>query len=90
MLRKGPAGEYGSVLGKMKAATFSWTAGEKTTTVTVEDAYPHRILAFKEPDGSHGELIAVKRLPYWKLHDNDDLHYRKELGLIEKLPETGK
>jgi hypothetical protein len=75
-----------SVLGTGKAVVFTWTTDNDTTAVTVEESYPHRILAFSEPDGSHGELLSVRRLRYWKLHGNGDLHFRKELGLSGSMP----
>jgi hypothetical protein len=90
MITKGKPMEFRSVLGTIPAVPFTWKAGTATTSVTVEVAWPHRILAFEEPDGSHGELLSVRRLPYWKLHDNDDLHFRRELGLNSTMPAPEK
>ncbi len=87
VVSKRKLGKYQSVIGSAPASEFTWKAGESVTSVTVEADYPHHILAFSEPDGSQGKLIAVKRLPYWKLHKNKDLYLRKELGLIAEQPD---
>jgi hypothetical protein len=86
VIRKSHFEEFHSILGAVKAVKFTWTAEDASTTVIVEERYPHRILAFTEPDGSLGKLQSIRRLPYWKLHDNDDVHLRRELGLTSSMP----
>ncbi len=60
---------------------WTWQIGSRTETYWVEKAYPHRILKWQSSDGGEGVLIKTLRLPYWQLHDNDDLPYRAQLGL---------
>ena len=58
-----------------------WQVGSRKETYWVEKAYPHRILKWSSSDGSRGELKKTLRVPYWTLHDNDDLPYREQLGV---------
>lgn len=60
---------------------WTWQVGNRTETYWVEKAYPHRILKWQSSDGGEGELIKTLRLPYWQLHDNDDLAYREQLEI---------
>ncbi len=70
-------------LAEGSAATWRWTwqVGARQEKYWVEKAYPHRILKWTSSDGGKGEIQKTLRLPYWSLHGNDDLHYRRELGL---------
>ncbi len=70
-----------TIFGLIKAYAISWTHNALTTTVTLENAYPHRIISWQEGDGSKGRLIASERLPYWQQHKNSDLHLRDKLKL---------
>lgn len=65
------------------SATWRWTwqIASRQEQYWVEKAYPHRILKWLSSTGGKGEIIKTLRVPYWSLHGNDDLHYRKELGL---------
>ncbi len=70
-------------LAEGNAATWRWTwqAGARQEKYWVEKASPHRILKWSSSTGGEGEIQKTLRLPYWSLHDNDDLPYRDQLGL---------
>lgn len=76
-------GEMLEVLGK-KTATWkwSWQVGDRIETWWVEKSDTKRIVKFQSSDGTKGELQASMREPYWRLHDNDDVHYREKLGIV--------
>ncbi|MDZ7266992.1 MAG: hypothetical protein ONB48_05530 [candidate division KSB1 bacterium] len=67
--------------GELSAWRWRWQVGNRSETCWVEKAHPHRILKWQSSDGGTGELIKTLRLPYWQLHDNDDLPYRAQLGI---------
>ena len=71
-LTKGKSQTIVTEIGKMKATVFRWEFDGGVTTVYVEDAYPRRILAWEEPDGSSGTILATKRSTYWEEHGNED------------------
>ncbi|MEZ4948104.1 MAG: hypothetical protein R2784_01720 [Saprospiraceae bacterium] len=58
---------------------------DRSLSFTFEKGFPHFITKWRERNGSQPETIATlkehKRLPYWSLHDNDDLPLRDSLGL---------
>ena len=63
-----------------EAIRWEWkVAGGREKSVWVEEAYPHRILAWQDSDGNSGHLLKTLRLPYWQLHDIADGKYRAEL-----------
>lgn len=70
-----------TALGKIPARPFAWKTPQGTTTVWVEDAWPHRILSWSEADGSSGTLLASRREPYWKRHGTEDIGLRDSLRL---------
>lgn len=77
------ATEVKSALGTLRA--ISYVVAEKdgdTLTFTVEEAYPHRLLAWKSSSGESGRILGSARLEYWKLHGNGDEKYLKQLGLM--------
>jgi hypothetical protein len=80
-VEKGGVGSFKTALGTLEANRFAWIIEKKTTEVIVEAAYPHRILSWQEPDGSHGEVMASRRGPYWNEHDSKNLDLRNELNL---------
>ncbi|MBD3420466.1 MAG: hypothetical protein GF398_10145 [Chitinivibrionales bacterium] len=80
-LRKERQTTLETAIGRKKAIVWSWTIDDAVTKVWVEAEYPHKILKFSEPDGSHGSISASVREPYWKLHRNKDLPLRKKLAL---------
>jgi hypothetical protein len=47
----------------------------------IEAAYPHRIVKWSLPPDMSGELTGSTRLPYWKLNQEGDEAYLKEIGL---------
>ena len=72
-----------TALGTLRA--FRYTIAEDggdTLTFTVEEAYPHRILAWKSTSGESAHILGSARLEYWKLHDNGDEKALKQLGLV--------
>src|SRR5262249_13415933 len=44
--------------------------GGDTITFTVEDAPPHRLVAWRSSGGEAGEILGSARLRYWELHKN--------------------
>jgi hypothetical protein len=83
-LTKGSPEKRRYPIGVRTARRFVWAVDGDQTHIWVEAAYPHRILAWQEPDGSRGTIIASVREPYWKLHDNKHLKYRQRLELSQK------
>lgn len=74
-----------SALGRVRA--FTVTVEEKggdTVTWTLEDAPPHRILAWRSTSGEAGRLLGSARLPYWQLNQPGGEASLKLLGLAQK------
>lgn len=72
-----------TALGTLRAFTYTVAeTGGDTLTFTVEEAYPHRLLAWKSSSGESARILGSARLEYWKLHDNGDEKYLKQLGLV--------
>lgn len=72
-----------TALGTLRA--FTYTVAETngdTTTYTVEEAWPHRLLAWKSSSGESARIRGSARLEYWKLHNNGDENYLRQLGLV--------
>jgi hypothetical protein len=90
-LAKGTPAEHRTDLGSIEARPFTWRVDgeEEGTMVWVETAYPHRILSWEEPDGTHGEIQASRREPYWKQNANRHRHLRNRLRLPALEPEQG-
>lgn len=84
VLRRHEAEELATAIGTLEAAKFTWSIGGETTTVWVETAHPRRILAWKEPDGSKGAIMASRREPYWKQNGNAHEGLRRELKLAPR------
>jgi hypothetical protein len=84
------ASDVKTALGTLRA--ISYTVAEKggdTITFTVEEAAPHRLLAWKSSSGETARILGSARLEYWKLHDNGDEKYLKQLGLVpQSVPPT--
>jgi hypothetical protein len=80
--RAATATPVASVLGNVRAV--EWTVEERggdTTTFTVEEAAPHRIVAWKTASGESGRLLGSARLAYWKLNQPGGEESLKLLGL---------
>jgi hypothetical protein len=79
-----------TALGTLRAITY--TVAEKdgdTLTFTVEEGWPHRLLAWKSTSGESARILGSARLEYWKLHNNGDEKYLKQLGLVpQSVPPT--
>jgi hypothetical protein len=72
-----------TALGTLRA--FTYTVSEKdgdTITFTVEEAWPHRLLAWQSSSGESARILGSARLEYWKLHGNGDEKLLKQLGLV--------
>jgi hypothetical protein len=72
-----------TALGTLRA--FTYTVAEKdgdTITFTVEEAWPHRLLAWQSSSGESARILGSARLEYWKLHGNGDEKLLKQLGLV--------
>jgi hypothetical protein len=80
--------EIKTALGTLRA--FSYTVAETggdTITFTVEEAHPHRLLAWKSSSGESARILGSARLPYWTMHDNGGEKALKLLGLVpQALP----
>lgn len=70
-----PAGTFNAILYKLK------TTDGREGQFFVEKAYPHRIVRWELLPDVSAELTGTARLEYWKLHDNGDEKYLKQLGL---------
>ncbi|MCI0450997.1 MAG: hypothetical protein L0Z51_01250 [Candidatus Latescibacteria bacterium] len=53
----------------------------RTGEFLIEAAYPHRIVKWSLLPDVNGELTGSTRLPYWKLNQEGDESYLKEIGL---------
>jgi hypothetical protein len=53
----------------------------RTGEFLIEAAYPHRIVKWSLPPDVSGELTGSTRLAYWKLNQEGDESYVKEIGL---------
>ena len=63
------------------AVPWTWESPDGARTVWVEQAYPRRILAWRDAAGGSGQLQITLRKPYWRLHGNGDQGLRDELGI---------
>ena len=71
-----------TALGTLRA--FTYTVAERggdTTTFTVEEAAPHRLLAWSSSSGESGRILGSARLAYWKMHDKAGVKALELLGL---------
>ena len=77
-----------SALGPLRAFTYTVAeSGGDTITFTVEEATPHRLLAWRSTSGESARILGSARLPYWKLHDNGGEKALQLLGLVpQALP----
>lgn len=81
ILIKVKSGKIETAIGSFRAVLFMWKFDGKQTEVWIESSYPHRILSWKEWDGSKGEIIASGREPYWKQKSNGYSYLREKLHL---------
>lgn len=86
-LHKGTPSELVTRLGALSTHVFTWTLDGRQTRVWVEAELPRRILAWEEPDGSSGLILASRREPYWRQNRNADEHLRDELLLSHGRPQ---
>jgi hypothetical protein len=72
-----------TALGPLRAYTYTVAeTGGDTMTFTVEEAYPHRLVAWQSSSGESARILGSARLEYWKLHGNGDEKLLKQLGLV--------
>ncbi len=64
---------------------FTLRQGPYTRYFTVEQAAPHRVLAWQTSDGDRAALVHTERLPYWQLNTPADTTYRARFGLGTQL-----
>ncbi|HWE30741.1 MAG TPA: hypothetical protein VHB97_22190 [Polyangia bacterium] len=84
--RAAASADVKTALGRMRS--FVYTVAEKdgdTITFTVEEAAPHRLLAWESSSGESARIVGSARLEYWKMHDNGD---EKALGQLGLVPQT--
>jgi hypothetical protein len=87
-ITRAPASELvKTALGPLRAFTYA-VAEEHgdTITFTVEEAAPHRVLAWRSSRGEAGRILGSARLAYWNLHGNADEAMLKQLGLKPPTP----
>jgi hypothetical protein len=72
--------------GRFEVETWTADLGRDRHEYDVERAFPHRIIAWRGPDGERGELSGVTRLPYWQLQREGDEKYLAEIGLAVPRP----
>ena len=85
--RSKAAEEVVTALGKLRG--FTITVEEKggdTITYTIEEAAPHRVLAWLSTSGEAGTLLGSARLPYWEMHQLGGEAALKQLGLLPQIP----
>jgi hypothetical protein len=80
--RAAAASSEKTALGVLPA--FTWTVAERggeTLTFVVEEAAPHRLLAWRSSSGEAATLLGSTRVSYWRLNHNGDEANLKLLGL---------
>lgn len=82
-VRRAPsAAPVKTALGTLRAITYTVAeAGGDTLAFTVEEAAPHRLLAWKSSAGESGRILGSARLPYWQMHDNGGEKALEQLGI---------
>jgi hypothetical protein len=65
-------------------ATIRGATGERTWTFQVEQAEPHRIVAWETSEGERAELLGADRLAYWQLNAPGGERYLERLGLTPR------
>lgn len=71
-----------TALGTLKAWSYTVAeAGGDTITFTVEDAAPHRLLAWKSSSGESARILGSARLKYWEMHQRGGEAALKQLGV---------
>jgi len=72
-----------TALGALRA--YSYTVAETggdTISFTVEEAAPHRLLAWKSSSGEAARILGSARLPYWQMNQRGGEAALKQLGLV--------
>lgn len=67
-------------------ATLEGPAGERAWTFLVEEAPPHRIVAWETGDGERAELLGADRMPYWELNGAGGEEHLERFGLRPREP----
>lgn len=75
--------------GEMNRLIVEYLHLNRTIIIGYEPQFPYRIINWEEQDegqlSSRGTMIQSVKLPYWKLHDNDELYLRDSLMLSKEL-----
>jgi len=79
--RSSESKEVATALGRLRAFTYTIEADNVTTSFTVEDPWPHRLLSWQSSDGESARILGSTRQPYWIEHANGDEKYLKLLGI---------
>jgi hypothetical protein len=80
--RAAASGTVKTALGTMRAFVYTVAeTGGDTVAYTVEEAYPHRLLAWKSSSGESARILGSARLEYWKMHDQGGEKALRLLGL---------
>lgn len=82
-LSKGGTEEVEAGGARHQATVWKLEAGGFSATYWVEAAYPRRILAWEDAQGSRGRLKTTLRQPYWGLNDNKSEAYRGKLQISD-------
>jgi hypothetical protein len=81
--RAATATEVKTALGTLRAISYTVAeAGGDTTTWTVEEAAPHRLLGWKSSSGEEARILGSARLAYWKMNQRGGEAALKQLGLV--------
>ena len=75
-----PAGQFEVVRYEARIAAPGGEAG-RHWTFWVEVPPPQRVVVWERELGARAELVASRRLPYWKLNGTDGVRHLAELGL---------
>jgi hypothetical protein len=76
------ATEVKTALGTLRAHTYTVAeTGGDTITFTVEEAAPHRLLAWRSSSGESARILGSARLAYWQLNGKGGEAALKQLGI---------
>jgi hypothetical protein len=82
-----PAGQFEVVRYEARVAAPGGEPG-RHWTLWVEVPPPQRVVVWERERGARAELVASRRLPYWKLNGTDGVRHLAELGLEPRPPRT--
>jgi hypothetical protein len=75
--------------GTFECETFTVdTGGERSWTIDLEKAPPHRIIRWETSAGGRAELLSGERMKYWEMNGGEFLNEVKRLGLSPRPVRT--